>query len=750
MKRCSIVEKVLIFLGLCVCAIGGAVIGEVGAEVKIWSVGGERPWAELGTPTAFDDTTSPGAIQPIQFHPDENIVLCDKMLGNIYINRVLGKRCYFEAVPRNPFFKKGENPRSWYGTTGSYGQGYKFVDGSVQSMFALTDPRRQHFLGDFYTIDTAVPVPANRVVFYPPQEGIDAMGIPFVERYVRGYELSMSVTEPEFFRGERTYHTLEHTLAWVSQNFDSVVEEKFPLRTLRFLRLQNIHDSRHIIAELELYGEGFAPLATYVSEIIDLGRPVNLGELNWQMTRLKAVTEVLPAITEKGELIRIKYKEIGGETVPYMIAKDGTEVILKIKDGVVVEKRKNGTTEKTNIELFGVHRVVEVKDDPAAPVSMEVQTRSGRDDSPLVYHVINDMGGETVIRGENREEMEGKYQKLEAPPRYYWQPIRPGMRGSVTYDTENWSSWSVPYLESGEQIRSPGPRRYFQFRITLRGDSFWHFGRIDSLSFKHSPVLADTVLGEIAVLGDPNPPAGIAEVFAGHPTTFTYDVRAVFVPGSRGGFDALKITMPSEFTFNKLEMGSPLVPAPDSWDTSNPKVLTVYLPHKVTPDNNDPIRLTFETTVLTHTTRFIGQVLFNTEDGDLPQDIEAGNASDEVSTDKIKVLASGPSLKKSLASVAISSNPITPNGDGQNDQTTISYTLLRLTGEAEVHIGIYDLSGSEVWGVSSKKQAGRYAKVWDGSDNDGDLVPPGVYICKVSADTDAGAFKEVQTITVVY
>ncbi len=750
MKRCATIEKALIFLGLCFCVIGVVITGEVGAEVKTWSVGGEEyPWAELGMLTAFDDATSLGAIQPIQFHPDENIVLCDKMPGNIYINRILGKRCYFQAAPPDPFFKKGENPRSWYTTTGYYSEGYRLVDGNVQSMFVRTNPNYLHFLGDFYTIDTGVTVPANRVVFYPPQEGIDAMGVPFAERYIRGYELSMCVTEPEFFRGERTYHILEQTLARVPQNFDSVTEVKFPLQTLRFLRLLNTGDSPHIIAELELYGEGFAPLTTYVSEIIDLGKPVNLGKLNWQMTRLKAVTEVLPAVTEKGKLIPIEYKEIDGEMIP-TITENGTEVILKIERGVVVEKRKNGTTEKTSIELFEVHRVVDVIPDADAPVWMEVETRSGRDDSPLVYHMINDMGGETVIRGQNREEMERKYEELLEAPQYYWQPIRPGMRGSITYDTENWSSWSVPYLESGEQIRSPGPRRYFQFRITLRSDSFWHFGRIDSLSFEHSPVLADTVLGEISVLGDPNPPEGVAEVFAGHPTTFTYDVRAVFVRGSRGGFDALKVAMPSDVAFNKLEMGSPLVPVtPASVDTSDSKVLTVYLPHKVTRIKNDPIRLTFETTVLTHTTYFIGQV-FDTEGVDLPQDIEAGNASDEVSTDKLDVLASGRSLEKSLASVAISPNPITPNGDGQNDQATISYVLLRLTGEAQVDIGIYDLSGSEVWGMSSKKQTGRYTEVWNGSNNDGGLVPPGVYICKVSADTDAGAFEEVQTIAVVY
>ena len=35
------------------------------------------------------------------------------------------------------------------------------------------------------------------------------------------------------------------------------------------------------IAELEIYGRGHAPEARYVSQVVDLGRPVTLGDLTW-------------------------------------------------------------------------------------------------------------------------------------------------------------------------------------------------------------------------------------------------------------------------------------------------------------------------------------------------------------------------------------------------------------------------------------------------------------------------------------
>lgn len=746
MKKNSI-QRVLKLLGV-FCGIG-IVAAEVWAEVKPWTVGRgtERSWAEWGTLTAFEVTPS-GAIQPLEFHPDENIFVCDKLPGNIYMNRILGRRCYFQARPPEPFFQKGENPRSWEGTTDPYGIGYRVVDGNSNSIMEELAVGGSH-IGAFYTVDTAVPVPANRFVFYPPQEGLDGLGNPFVEDYMRGYEVSTSSFEPGFLKDERMYHNLGHTLARVPLNYDSVVEVKFPLQKVRFMRLRNIVDHPYALAEMELYGEGFAPVATYVSEMIDLGKPMNFGKLTWELSRLRAVTEAAHAITQKGKLFPIVYKELEGESVP-TISEDGTEVLLKIKDGVVVEKWKDGIREKTHIELLDLHQVVEVVPDPNVSVSIEVRTRSGGDDSPLIYHKINDMMEEVAIVGKDREEMEEKYGDLTPAPMYYWVKVRPEMRGSVTYDTEHWSSWSTPYDSSGKQIRSPGPRRYVQFWITLKSDSFWEFGRLESFSFECATALADSVLGEIAVEGASQPLEGIARVEAGRPTAFAYDVRVVFAPESEGGFDALRIAMPSQARFNGLEMGDPLEPVAHAGvDTSDSKSLTVYLPHEITRGRNDPIRVRFETAVLVHGTRFVGQV-FDTEGEGLPQDIQAGDASGEVSTNRLQVLISEASLEEVLGTVEVSPNPMSPNGDEVNDRLTIRYILLQLTGEAKVEMGIYDLRGHKVWGKAWNRENGIYTEEWDGRGGDGRLVPPGVYLCKVRVETDGGVFEKTRSIATVY
>jgi flagellar hook assembly protein FlgD len=94
-----------------------------------------------------------------------------------------------------------------------------------------------------------------------------------------------------------------------------------------------------------------------------------------------------------------------------------------------------------------------------------------------------------------------------------------------------------------------------------------------------------------------------------------------------------------------------------------------------------------------------------------------------------------------------------------NDEARISYTLLQLTGEAPVEITIYDLSGHRVRKVySANEMNGKYDqpsgsykyKTWDGRDEDGDLVPPGVYLYKISVDTDTGSHSEMGRLAVVY
>jgi hypothetical protein len=383
-----------------------------------------------------------------------------------------------------------------------------------------------------------------------------------------------------------------------------------------------------------------------------------------------------------------------------------------------------------------------------APVSISVETRSGKDDTPLAYYKVGDTGEEEVV---TRDEY-FRLQRRPANPNPIYAPILPGMRGSVTDDTENWSQWSAPEAVSGQEPAVPDFRRYLQFRITVQSQDPWVFGRLDSLWIEYSPPLVKEVVGEVAVLGDPRPPRGTAEVEGGGLVTLTYDIRAEFSTTTQQGFDLVRILTPSRTTFKGLLMGKPLREAEPArrveWREG---MLEVYLPRKVTRTNNEPVRVVFETVVLTYGTEFGGEVV-DTRSQDLPQAIIPGNASDEVSTDRLDVSLTERSLKEVLTGVEVEPNPITPDGDSRNDTATITYTILRVTGDVEVEIGIYDLSGARIRTVVRRWEGSGYDQKaeWDGRDEEQRLVRPGIYLCRILAKTDREEVEKVRPITVVY
>lgn len=117
-----------------------------------------------------------------------------------------------------------------------------------------------------------------------------------------------------------------------------------------------------------------------------------------------------------------------------------------------------------------------------------------------------------------------------------------------------------------------------------------------------------------------------------------------------------------------------------------------------------------------------------------------------------------------LADVKAVPKVFTPNNDGVNDFTVIEFSLSKIA--ADIKIKIFDTKGSLVTTVLDKtlEPAPWYVKdklgnlagaknmpgYWDGTDEDGDLVPPGVYIYQVVADTDDGEKVESGTVVVGY
>ena len=166
----------------------------------------------------------------------------------------------------------------------------------------------------------------------------------------------------------------------------------------------------------------------------------------------------------------------------------------------------------------------------------------------------------------------------------------------------------------------------------------------------------------------------------------------------------------------------------------------------VNGENNQPLRLAFKMRLLEHNTP-VNAWLLGVEDVP-PHPVLVGDASADVGTASINIFTQDT---RPTVDTQISTPIITPNGDGINETAEIVFVLAQFSGDIEVGIDIFDLSGQLVRSlVAGARAAGAYSEVWDGTGNGSEVVPPGTYICRLEVRTDAKIIKIAKIIGVAY
>ena len=138
------------------------------------------------------------------------------------------------------------------------------------------------------------------------------------------------------------------------------------------------------------------------------------------------------------------------------------------------------------------------------------------------------------------------------------------------------------------------------------------------------------------------------------------------------------------------------------------------------------------------------------------QRVDPGEAVTEVvsnTTTLVGKVASGPLVQ----SVSVVPAVFTPNGDGINDEASFRFTVVKVGDDSPVEVLIYDLQGRLVRRLAEQRalSTGSYGIAWDGRDEQGAVVPPGVYLARVRVDTDTegariGRDEIFRTIAVAY
>lgn len=364
------------------------------------------------------------------------------------------------------------------------------------------------------------------------------------------------------------------------------------------------------------------------------------------------------------------------------------------------------------------------RQDPRARI--DIRTRSGTDPQPEVFWQSRPEQQDSVrfLQGGgdlSLTEYKRQYSRLSD----ILKPTEPLNRVSV--DTDNWSFWSSPYdfHLPGLDIVSPGPRQYLQIRVDF-DSTIDDGGFINYIEFEASvPPAVRGLIGEIA-------PA-LAPI--GQATQFTYYIRPTIRPGD-SSFDGVEIFTPS----GVVSVDAVRIAGIDYSDFvasihEDGRGFEVRLPRRLeVADSGALLEVAFTAPVFREVgTVFNGRIFDTTRPYEVRQRVAPGNAADEIEADELSVKTS---LARSLLlPVEIRPNPFTPNGDGINDRTSISYKLLRLTSAVPVSIRIVDLSGRLMRRIFDGDDAlGEHTHIWDGTDDSGRLVPPGLYLCLIEAD----------------
>ena len=323
----------------------------------------------------------------------------------------------------------------------------------------------------------------------------------------------------------------------------------------------------------------------------------------------------------------------------------------------------------------------------------------------------------------------------------------------IVYDRENWSTWSPPYdftaglrdpaqpaaaWNDGVDLQSPSPTRYMQLQVIFRGNGDVA-PSIDNLSFLFAEEpAAQEVFAEIWPL----------ETESFEPHTFTYVVRPLLQSGDKG-FDRLEI-----FTQSRVQsVQSIAIDGNDVTDRFPPeiqddRIVLSFDPMQAPQDNEKRIEVVFDTKVLRFGTEFTGWV-YDSGEPSLKQQIKPGNATFRFGGDVLAVRT--PMGGDLISNVQLSSRVFSPNGDGINDQVDILYDVRNVEDLTEIAVKVFDLSGRLVREVDETTTlSGSFELSWDGRDDQGVMVGPGVYMYQVELQTDGGSKVTSGVVSVAY
>ncbi len=548
-------------------------------------------------------------------------------------------------------------------------------------------------LGTLLILDLGARIGVNQIRFFPRNTVFPSPTTPFQEDFLKNYDVQLNDGLVLTAAGNPIWENFTER----TNNTDPIATIDIdPPRFLRFIRLRASSGIPFEVEKIQVFGEGFLPTVRYISPIIDMSVPANWGRLRW------------------------------------------SEDLVGNKDKVNIQIRSRSGNDPTPFEY--TRRRVGLQDAAEIPFSLDDS------DAPLLrkeYNRLPVKGGSSDV----------------------WE------RGPVKEDLTNWSPWTSPYNGAegtdgnGTLILSPGPRRYIQLRVDFQSEDIGSTIVLKQLAFDFTtPPLADELIGEIFP----------RQVEAATTIPFVYAVKAHMESNDLQGFDAFELITGSRINrIERIEIinaaGESIIDhtfAVQTGPTEEGQVAITTVTDRgfsvrfpLIQEHDSVLKIHFTNRILSFSTLFEGRAFLLAEDAF--QGIIPGDAA-TLGNEDVPYLSGATVLSASVNDGSLIGNfevakVITPNGDGINDQAALEYEILAVVGGARITVDIFDLDGHQLFrlfdqiGNNGAYNPTNFAELtWDARDDQGNIVPPGLYLVQLRVDGDARESTSIRTLAVAY
>ncbi len=310
--------------------------------------------------------------------------------------------------------------------------------------------------------------------------------------------------------------------------------------------------------------------------------------------------------------------------------------------------------------------------------------------------------------------------------------VRTGRSGVID---ASWSPWSDEIDSSRSLFSIYEPAQFVQFRATLN-TQLLETPQLDSMELEYDTLyVAETASARM----DP----ATVEILSD--SRVTYEVSLVFDGRSRG-IDSLVILAPLPIVVtDALLNGNALTYG------VLPSAGRTAIGFSSTISTSGTLRIGLHMTPVLTVNRFPSSIVSNSAPGN-PQSVSAIRNADGESWD-LKTTGIPNSI---ISAVTADPNPFTPNGDGINDVTHFSFFVTNLLEPKPVRFRIYDITGRLVKTLYDNSTAAKgfvegEALIWNGTNDDGTRLPPGLYLFQIIVETDGLSHQVLtKTVTIAY